>query len=464
MPRLVVCVSCAARAAIGDARVAGGEWQPVCSEACAQQMIGPKRPAEDAVDEEPPRMSQLDIANSLAKLGDMLMRIANLENYVIGEGSTRWSRQDILTNLQLPIGGGIIDKTTLIDKLVELHGRIIAAITAVAAGTPTDYQSIRAAVASLVNRLADDQTITHYLEMQDHAALGRVIPLDVQRIIARKAFPIQVISYLRFTTRDSSNTTLGAFVAVRNLLAFVYATKNRTFIAKYQPDGTLVEQDAPFRRVAGRPLEKMIVRPIISSSYSGYTFTETDTLSKTANRKIFTSDERGLLWVHGGGNIRSYDIDNKQLTHHITSNNAKIESLLSSNFVADKASRRTARQSVIGIASGATTFHLFDMANDTEIVVDTSAHSLNDIDSIAFDDGMRPWISTGFTVSVFTPNGQHITTEMIRDIGIAPEWPDWGKPTFLRAVDGLMWLAFTCIHPLRPIVAIAMRLTPEPLN
>lgn len=447
MSRRLVCVSCAERAATGDARVNDGTWQPVCSQACAQQMIGmPKRAAEDdAAQEMSPEERAAAVANDILRLTVILDRIVRLEisNYNSGVFSAV-ERLYTMTNLQLPeqIDAPIMTKFDVAAQLRVIRDFIIKKL-ATATDGDVDFAEIRAQIAALINRIADDTALERYLAMQPPASWNSLIPADAQRLVARESFPIRAVAIVH---AHNNAGPLVMFRAVGDKLYLLQYDHSGDEIGTsiYTSDGHEEEHDT---QIIHETSADILASAKLLSPYGPFP-TKTSPPRDPQGGHIFAVDAANntvistmalgpsMIFVR---NMAPY----RELARYTNNTAARLYDLIDTNALHDRTALCAARNHVVIAVDRTNTVYAFDLKNDKQYTV----ASLPRIDSVTLDALQQVWIASVDIIRIFTITGHRIAVDRIQDIidhantsiSFAPHG---NTPFILSASDSIVWFGY----------------------
>lgn len=454
MSRRFVCVSCAERAATGEARVNDDTWQPVCSEACAQQMIGmPKRAAEDdAAQEMSPEERAVAVANNIWRLTVILERIVQLEMMTYqASGFSTDERLSTMTQLQFPerIEASIMTKSDVVIQLRKIRDFIIGQLAAASAGD-VDFVEIRAQIATLINRIADDAALERYLDMQAHASWGKLIPADVQRLIARDSFPIRVVAVVDMF---GAGGTLSAFRAIGDKL---YALRTKrdynyslgrpgTYLSAYTSDGTEVMRQIPYStKMASDELAsvKIIDKYNILSTKDSREFGphvgNIFAIDTADNTVLSTRDSQPWSIFLDAWGVRA------RLVRYDTRTASSLYDLIDAEKLHNRTALCAARNRVVVAVDRTNTVRAFDLNNNKRYTVAT----LPRVDSVAIDALQQVWIASMDTIHIFTLSGHRVAVDRIRNsLGQSTTSDDGmfyeNTPFILSATDSMVWLGYS---------------------
>lgn len=432
----------------------------VCSQQCGYALIGmPKRAAEDdAGQEETPHERAIKTASNVAKLAMILDRIASIEEDMQKSLDAEDSNEriSILTRLQIRIDAGITSSSSVLEKLVEIRDYLINELQNAARGFDVDYGAIQSRITSLTNQLADDETLGRYLYMHGPLSLRNLLPMDAQRIIARRTFPIQVVS--DFHTPFAPSIVFAACAETHSIYLF-FKENNMLRMKIYHPNGEKMEDF-----LNTYTFNLLNVNPATLLVASGANYWQLQN-ARLLNGRIFALTTTGS-WCIIPETDSVFFSDYISLTPQPFNNNASkgLVQLLTVPTVWKD--RRVAhcfvRNNIVAIVDRSNQVRIFDLQNDTQTTL-TSVR-LRAIDSVAIDDKSNIWISHGTSLAVFTLAGDEITIDDLTKhvpFNVSPHDPF--QPSLLTAAGSLVWLVYQ-VHSFTDqhiVQVLGLRLTPE---
>lgn len=430
----------------------------VCSQQCGYALIGmPKRAAEDdAAQEETPHQRAIKTARNVAKLAMILERIAKLEEDVRDYLNPEYSnpRMEILTRLQIRIGAGITPTSSVLEKLVEIRDNIIDTLQDAARGFDVDYDAIRAGITSLSNQLADDETLERYLYVHDPVSLRNLLPMDTQRIIARRTFPIQIVS--QFQTPLSLSNIFSASADTDSIQLF-FKQNDMILTTAYHFNGERFDD-----LTIPCPRDLLNAEPSTLLVRNGSHLVQSQTYPLRRGT-MFALEPHGTWGVVAPGTI-FFVPDNDERPRFYSNNAATglVKILMAPPTWRRHVAHCFVRNNIVAIVDQSKKVRVFDLENDTQTTL--TKLRLPDIDSVAIDDKSHIWISHQTSLAVFTIADEEITTDNLAyHTTIAISSPDFPRPSFLTAAGPLVWLAYQ-VHSFsnqHTVQVYGLRLTPE---
>jgi hypothetical protein len=434
-------------------RVGEEAWEPVCSRACGDELvqrIGPKRSAEEEAAQErsPGEREDQRIARVL-EATRLLSALVELHADV--RFGARYTSTFVKTRL-LPlasIGDPIISKVGLEEQLRELIADALAVVNAAVGGdADVEVAPVRVKIAHLLNNLADDNALVRYLAFIDPKA-EEAVPLDIHRMAARRAFPIQVVS--RFSIGEPVNS-----VAIDGDVVYVQSgAETRRYDFSGHQTGT---QHYHFsgdvkRLIVGRNNVLSVVRDGRGGKKVLVMIVRTDYLGNgraviaagiitTWSEDVIAADEQGDLWsVYdpsvGAPVLRSTLEGTATLTPaEAFANETAVElAKFFKNWATVTDAQRTSliavRKGIVAVASS--TIDLYDMKNDKITKIP------QDVKAVAFDSRGHIWGADDRMVYVFTSEGNLIARDRAPIIaGVSGGF----EHRRLIAHGSLMWLVY----------------------
>jgi hypothetical protein len=319
---------------------------------------------------------------------------------------------------------------------------------AVGGDADVEVAPVRVKIAHLLNNLADDNALVRYLAFIDPKA-EEAVPLDIHRMAARRAFPIQVVS--RFSIGEPVNS-----VAIDGDVVYVQSgAETRRYDFSGHQTGT---QHYHFsgdvkRLIVGRNNVLSVVRDGRGGKKVLVMIVRTDYLGNgraviaagiitTWSEDVIAADEQGDLWsVYdpsvGAPVLRSTLEGTATLTPaEAFANETAVElAKFFKNWATVTDAQRTSliavRKGIVAVASS--TIDLYDMKNDKITKIP------QDVKAVAFDSRGHIWGADDRMVYVFTSEGNLIARDRAPIIaGVSGGF----EHRRLIAHGSLMWLVY----------------------